>query len=157
MDTGTLIVAIISIAIVSLPFALTIYNRKKKEKHLLRIVQSYAQKSGNRIKRFDVCGKRIIGLDQNSGILFFYNDETPQNTQAINLNDYHRSEVVVNELKVGSNGERTIVDTVLLKFIPKTGESKLEQLVLFDRKSTASLTEEILLAREWSKMINDRS
>ena len=157
MDTGTLIVAIISVAIVSLPFGLTIYNRKKKEKHLLCILQSYADKTGNKIKRFDVCGKRIVGFDQNTGMLFFYNDETPkEDPKVISLNDYSRSEVVINEHKVGSNGERTIVDTVLLKFIPKTGEGKLEQIVLFDRKITASLTEEILLAREWSSIINER-
>lgn len=156
MDTGTLIVSTISVAIVSLPFALTIYNRKKKENYLLRIVKSYADKTGNKIKRFDVCGKRIIGLDQDSGILFFYNDEIPQDVKAINLNDYSRSELVVNEINVGGNGEKTIVDNVILKFILKSNESKMEQIVLFDRKTTVSLTEEILLAREWSKMINDR-
>lgn len=106
MDTGTLLIAIISVVIVSSPFVLKIFNRKKKEKHLLRILQSLADKTSNKIKRFDVCGKRIVGIDPDSGILFFYNDETPdQSIQRIELAAYIRSEVVINEIKVGANGE----------------------------------------------------
>lgn len=156
MDTSTIVIAVISIAVMSLPFTLSYYNSRKKQQQLVSKIQAVASEFNNSIERFDTIWNGIIALDAKAKVLFFYYEgKAGAETLRIPLADHNKCEVMLSELNVGDLAKTKAIDTVSIRFSPKSNTEKVNDIVLFDGKTGLTLNTELNLAKDWVKMLND--
>jgi hypothetical protein len=154
MDTSTIIIALISIAVMSLPFVLSVYNQKKVEKQFIQHARTLAKEFNNTIDRYDVFLNGIIALDENAQILYFVHKENgEQRTTRIPLTEHNKCEVAVTELK--SNAKNTVIETVGIKFPPKTTAQGTVEIKLYDGRTGLTLSNELQLAKNWTGLLNE--
>jgi hypothetical protein len=156
MDTSTIVIAVISIAVMSLPFTLSYYNSRKKQQKLVSKVQAFASEFNNSIERFDTIWNGIIALDAKAKVLFFYSEgKASSETLRIPLADQNKCEVILSELNAGDLAKTKVIETVSIRFSPKSNTEKVNDVVMFDGKTGLTLNTELNLARDWVKMLNE--
>lgn len=156
MNLGNTLVVAIILAICVVPFILMRQNRKKKEKQMLTSLAEIAKANNCEINNHEFCGDFVISEDKKLDFIFFFKHKKEENVlKYVNLNEIKRCSVFkdIKTLK-NSNENESIIETVILKFIPKN-KNKLEtKFELFYEENT-QLSGEIQLADSWSKKINN--
>jgi Tfp pilus assembly protein PilE len=156
MDTSTIVIAVISIAVMSLPFTLSYYNSRKKQQKLVSKVQAFASEFNNSLERFDTIWNGLIALDAKAKVLFFYSEgKASSETLRIPLADQNKCEVILSELNAGDLAKTKVIETVSIRFSPKSNTEKVNDVVMFDGKTGLTLNTELNLARDWVKMLNE--
>ena len=155
MDSGTLIVGAVLIALCILPVVITEISRKNREKKLFRLIKSEAEGQNCNITKFEHCCNNIIGLDEANKVLFFIKKRDSgiisrfadlkeiQNCKAQNLSgssdnngtDYQFTRKVELVLKPGIKNKPDVV------------------IEIFDSEEGRQLSGELQLAEKWSEMI----
>ena len=158
MDSGTIIIGAISIAICILPFVVLRSNRKKIEKKRLQSLEDIAAQHNCTITQHEFCGEFVIGLDEANNFVFFFR-KTKDNEIAryINLAGIQKCKVI-NTSRNYSNqgGEYKAVDRLELSFVPVAKNEPDLLLEIYNAEESMQLVGELQLVEKWAKRINDQ-
>jgi hypothetical protein len=158
MDSATIIIAVISIVICSLPFVIGRNNRKKREGALLSEIKTLSSNKAIQLNKYELLSNFIIGLDEKTNVLcFLRKKETGNHFLEVDLAKYAKVEVQQNNHQEGENNHtRTVIDDLVLKIHPKSSSDKIVHIELYKRSETQNLSGEFQLAQEWSQFLNNR-
>ena len=159
MDSGTIIVTIIFLAIVIIPISLTGYSRKKKQKNLFLTLTEMAKADNFSLTHHEFCGDFIIGLDETSNQLFFYKKgETNEIAVKINLKDFRNCRIFNSKRGIGSKEDHyDVIDKLELCFYPKDKTNPNVLVEIYnDEHDSLTLSGELQLIEKWDKMLNER-
>jgi hypothetical protein len=159
MDLGTIITTLVFIAIVTVPFLLTGYSKKRKRNNLFRRLTEMAEDENCIITQHEFCGNFVIGLDGMAGRLFFFKKvENLEIAKSVNLREFKscrfiNSNRTVNDKKSSYN----VVDKLELCFYPNDKSKPDISVELYnDEYDSLTLTGELQLAEKWEKLLNER-
>jgi hypothetical protein len=159
MDLGTIVITLVFIAIVTVPFVLTGYSKKRKKKNLFHRLTEMAENEGCAITQHEFCGDFLIGLDEVADRLFFFKkSENHEIVQSVNLMEYKSCRLVNSNRTVGDKKTSySVIDKLELCFYPND-KSKPDILVELynDEYDSLTLTGELQLAEKWEKLLNER-
>ncbi|SHE47392.1 hypothetical protein SAMN05444274_101451 [Mariniphaga anaerophila] len=159
MNSGTIIITIIFLAIVSLPFVISGNKRKKQKKNLLGKLSELAKKENCTITQHEFCGDFVIGLDNQNNYLFFYKKvENKEVQQSANLTDFSSCRVLKAIKTMGEKKEQYhVINKLELCFYP-LAKSQPDVLIEFYNTDydRLTLTGEIQLAEKWEKLLNEK-
>lgn len=159
MDSGTIIITLIFIAVVTAPFILTGYNKNKKKKGLLGQLEEMAGKEDCNISYHEFCCNFVIGLDETKNHLFFYKKaENQEFAKSINLQNYNSCKMYNSNRTVGEKKEKYyVVDRLELIFYPAGKETPEVSIEFYnDDYDRLTLSGELQLAEKWEKLLNER-
>lgn len=156
MDTGSLIIGLIILAITLLPFALLRINRIKRENKLLKELEQLAQSQHGQIDEHEICGNFIIGIDQlHKKVFFQMKNQSDFVQQFVDLTTCKASKVInTSKTSVNPNGAHTYIEKIEILFLPLSQHEKEIQFELYNIKFTPQLSGELQAAENWSKKIN---
>jgi|SRR5690606_9613489 len=152
INVSNIIIGIISIFICCVPFIISRYNRKKKEKKIFIPLQTLAQQINCTIHEHEFCGDFVIGMDKTKHFVFFVkNIKENISTKVVNLNSIQTCKVVKNTKK--NNGNYLIVSDVLLCFVPKNKHDAEILFELYDYNTNLQLSGELQFVEKWKDLI----
>lgn len=152
MNTGIVIMGIILVSLCTIPFVLAGMKRRKKNQWFLEKIKDLAAKHRAVITKYDYCRDFIIGMDEKSHQLFYFQfrDET-ELAQHINLKEVSDCKVI-NRSHAMDN--ITVVDQVMLTLKPKAKHGAEINLKFFSSELHTQLDDELPLSAKWSTFIN---
>lgn len=158
MNSGTLIVGAIILALCILPFVLMIRSRKKKEKQLLLSLTGVANNQNFKISLHELFVEFAIGLDEEANQLFFFRKTTENETaQHINLAEVKSCKVINTDHSISNNDENNkTIDKLELQFSFLDKKNPDELLVFYNSDENTQLSGEIITIEKWAKILNDR-
>lgn len=159
MDSGTIIITIVFLAIVTLPFAVTGYSRNKKKKYLLRKLNEAAQAGGFTITYHEFCSDFIIGLDDTANHVFFHKKrEANEFSVEVNLAGYKNCSIFSSKHEVETKKEKVqVLDKLGLCFYPKDKTMPNVLIEIYnDEYDSLNMSGELQLVEKWEKQLNDR-
>jgi len=158
MDSGTIIVGTISIALCGVPFALMIRGTKMKKKYLLQSVLAIANNHNCKISQLEVTEEFAIGLDDKENQLFFFRKTSEdEQSQHINLSEIKSCKVIKMGQHFNNKDERDkTIDKLELQFsfLDKNNPDNL--LVFYNADESAQPNGEIVIIEKWAKIVNDK-
>jgi hypothetical protein len=159
MDLGTIIITLVFITIVTVPFVLTGYSKKRKRKNLFNQISKMAEKEACVITQHEFCGNFVIGLDGAANRLFFFKKvENLEISKSVNLREFKSCRLINSNRTVGDKKSGyNVVDKLELCFYPND-KSKPDILVELynDEYDSLTLSGELQLAEKWEKLLNER-
>jgi hypothetical protein len=159
MDLGTIIIALVFIAIVTVPFVLTGYSKKRKKKNLYRRLTEMAKNEDCTITQHEFCGDFVIGLDTTADHLFFCKKvENLEIAKSADLRKFKSCRVLNSNRTIGNKKEKYyVVDKLELILYPAEKDAPELSVELYnDEYDSLTLTGELQLAEKWGKLLNER-
>lgn len=159
MDLGTIIITLVFIAIVTVPFVLTGYSKKRMKNSLFRRLTEMAKNEDCMITQHEFCGDFVIGLDGMANRLFFFKKvENREIANSLNLREYKSCKVFNSNRTVGEKKEKLyVVDKLELSFYPvEKGKPEISIEIYNDEYDSLTLTGELQLIEKWEKLLNER-
>ncbi|MBK7094808.1 MAG: hypothetical protein IPH57_07135 [Saprospiraceae bacterium] len=156
MDLRTIIIAIVLIGVCILPFALIYINGQKKKNALLDILKNIAFKNNATITKHDLWKDSGIGMDEGKKHLFFFSKHNEDITELEQkLEGIKKCRIEKNGRTVKSSGSSySVLDKLDLVFENETG--KVSSFPFFNSAVNMQLTNELEIAQNWEKFINER-
>ncbi len=158
MDTGTAITGLVLIALLVIPFLLISRATKGKDKQMLGLLNTEAGRFECTITEYELSGNIIIGIDQEAEMVFFGKTKGDQAfSQAINLADFQRCEIVSKERNRGvEKSNDRIIDKLELHFKSRTPGKGDIALEFYNGAENFQLNNELSIMKKWTKIINDK-
>lgn len=157
MDLESGLIGAIITAICIFPFVIMYYNRVKKEKKTLEILQKTAQEQNCNIHKHEFCGDFVLGLDDKQKIVFFLKKKKEKTiSQFVNLNEIQLCKIV--KQSRGSNngaGNTGVIERIDLSFVPATKANGDLRFELYDEDVNMQLSGELQFAEKWVAQINE--
>ena len=157
MDLGTIIITLVFIAIVTVPFILTGYSRKRKKKNLFLRLSEMAEAADCAISQHEFCSNFVIGLDRMANHLFFYKKaEDREIAESVNLREFKMCRLLNSNRTIGEKkSSYSVIDKLELCLYP-TDKNKPDVLVEIynDEYDSLTLLGELQLAEKWEKLLN---
>jgi len=157
MDLGNIIMAIILLAICTMPFALMLLNKRKIEKKLINNLLEVNEGKEVLWTKYETMVDMIIALDENSNHLYFYKESKREIQKfKIDLDDYSDCKVI----KINDNEDNSEIDStissIFIHLIAKETKAKDLKLEIYDRNDSFGMSGELIFANEWSTLINEK-
>ncbi len=141
MDITTIIIGVAIVALCALPFWLSSYTRKRREKKLTNALNEMAQQKSTTICNSEICGNNIIGID-GSGRWLFYARCKGGLRECIDLENVRACSIIDKP------------DTIGLSFAT---DAKTDTYIEFYNSNIeATSDDESRLAARWHKIVADR-
>ncbi|WP_108424871.1 hypothetical protein [Flagellimonas amoyensis] len=154
IDFGTLLIGSITVAICAIPFVLTIGSRKKREKQMMKSLQTLAAQHNCQIGQREFCGNYVLGMDKADRFVFFYQAIKEQTKeQTVDLMEVAACKPMNIGRKIA--GER-VVERLGLEFVPMDKDISEIHLELYNNDHSFQLRGELQSMEKWSRLINDR-
>ena len=83
MDTATLTIGLISIAICAMPFVLMSVSKSNKKKYLFNSLSGIAAQQNCELTQYETSGNIAIGMDKSAGVVFFFRKPTDDSRKGI--------------------------------------------------------------------------
>lgn len=141
MDITTIIIGVAIVALCALPFWLSGYARKRREKNLTNALNEMAQQKSTTICNSEICGNNIIGID-GSGRWLFYARCKGGLRECVDLENVRTCSIVDKS------------DTLGLLFVPDNAPDVY--LEFYNSNVEATSDDESRLAARWHKIVADR-
>ncbi len=153
MNLGTVIMGTISVSACVLPIILTNSSKNKAKKQLLNELKEYANKNNCTIHQHEICGKYIIGIDNEKKCVFFESRHENELTQQfVNLLDVRECLSVRKSKNIANYG--SVIDRLALSFIPKSANGKKIELEFYNEEVSSQLVGEVQSLEKWNSIIN---
>lgn len=150
MDSSTIIIGLIMVAVCSLPFILSGRNRTKSEGEIKNSIFELAQKNNTSILQNDFWFKTAIGINTNSNELFFYRKiKDVETSEIIKLNEYQKCRVI----KLNDNSNH--IELLQIVLVPNSSNKAETVLEIYNAEFSPQLNNEVKIIEKWSKLIND--
>ena len=158
LNIGTVLTGLVFTLICVLPFVFLYRNRKKREDVFLNELKAMADKEGGTVHKHEVVGTRIIGLDEQKNLLFTYQKSGATERRIfVDLNTTETCELVNHTTTSrDENGERSLINQLLLRFHPMLKSEPAVSIEFFNAKENLQINGEFLAAQRWSVLINSR-
>lgn len=154
IDFGTLLIGSITVAICAIPFVLTIGGRKRREKQMMRSLQTMSAQHNCQIGQREFCGNYLLGMDQAGRYVFFHQvSKEAIEERAVDLMEI----VACKPINIGRKiaGER-VVERLGLEFVPMDQDMPEITLELYNNDHSFQLRGELQSMEKWTRLINDR-
>lgn len=154
IDFGTLLIGSLTVAICAIPFVLTIGGRKRREKQMMRSLQTMAAQHNCQIGQREFCGNYLLGMDQAGRYVFFHQvSKEAIEERAVDLMEI----VACKPINIGRKiaGER-VVERLGLEFVPMDQDTPEITLELYNNDHSFQLRGELQSMEKWTRLINDR-
>lgn len=157
MSPGTLIIAIISLVICTMPFAFMAINKRKNEKALINKLSTLNDGIIPSLSKYESMVNMIIGLDENNNQLYFYRDVNNRiQKYKIELSDYSDCRIIKINEKDDGNEIDAPIKSIFIQLISKYSKVENLNLEIFDRNQSLGLLGELAFANEWSTLIGEK-
>ena len=152
MNSSTIIITAIFLAIFILPFALSRINRAKREGAILAALRQLAAQHNLQINHYEICAASAIGLDEANRAVCLYRPDAQQVVHIASLQSC-KAEKQTRTLHHG--GETvSVTERIAIQFVHKGANTPTTKFVLYDEKIDAQIGEELQLAESWAARIN---
>ena len=141
MDITTIIIGVAIVALCVLPFWLSGYSRKRREKNLTNALNEMAQQKSTTICNSEICGNNIIGID-GSGRWLFYARCKGGLRECVDLESVRTCGIIDKPDTIGLNFTADGKPDVYLEF--------------YNSNVEATSDDESRLAARWRKIVADR-
>ena len=141
MDIVTIIIGVAIVALCALPFWLSGYARKRREKNLTNALNEMAQQRSTTICNSEICGNNIIGID-GSGRWLFYARCKGGLRECVDLENVRTCGIIDKPDTIGLNFTADGKPDVYLEF--------------YNSNVEATSDDESRLAARWHKIVADR-
>lgn len=155
MDTSSIVMGAIIVAVCVVPIVIvSIISKKKRNKRLQDFKNSALAQNCN-ITKQEILGNIILGIDEVSNSIFFTKQvKETISSQLVNLSEFQSCRVI-NLGRVANNS--TIVEKLELCFYPKSKNNSQLVLTFYDSDVDGlSLTGELQLIEKWEGIVNTR-
>lgn len=150
MDTSTIIIGLIMVALCALPFILSNTNRKSSDQTIKKAIFELAHKNNTSILQNDFWFKTAIGINTANHQLFFYRKaKNLETSEIIDLTNYKKCSVI----KLNDNSNH--IDVLQLVLTPISSKNKEIILDFYNSEFNPQLNGEVQLIEKWSKIINE--
>jgi len=161
MNLGIIIITLVFLAIITVPFVLTGYSKKRKKTLLFRRLTEMAENEKSTLVQHEFCGDFAIGLDEMANHLFFCKKvENLKIEKSIDLRDYKSCKVFNSNRTISGkskNDKQYVLDKLELVLYPLKNETSEISLEIYnDEYDSLTLTGELELAQKWEKLLNER-
>ncbi len=158
MDSGTLIIGAIVIAICILPFILIGNSIKKRKNKLLHSLSGLAAQKESKITQYDLGSDLVIGLDENTDFLFFFKRlKEKEISEQVYLKDMQNCRFINTSRTVRNKNESyQVTDKLELCISPKAKNRPDIILEFYNSDENLQLGGELQLAEKWAKIVNDK-
>lgn len=157
MDSKSIIIGAIVIAVCILPFILMSINIKRRERKKISLFKNIVNENNCILSKYEICGDFVIGIDETRKYIFF-NKQLKDNVlkEIINLHEIQHCKVKNGARVVTSkNGTYNVIDKLELIFNPLDKNKKEIVLEFFNVNNNTQLIDELQSIEKWSKIIND--
>jgi hypothetical protein len=152
MDTSSIIIGVVLMAIFIVPIAILAGRNSSKQKAKAALLNSFFEKEGVKVSEQESWGNHTIGINSDAGKLVFITFGKPENkTEVIDLHNARKCDVHEVVRKVDS---MEITDIVGLKIGLKEPESTHQVLEFFNSEKRSQLTNEMVIAKTWAGYVN---
>ncbi|PWH81211.1 hypothetical protein [Brumimicrobium oceani] len=157
METGNILIGVISIVAIVIPFILMYRKSKKTERGLLKNLKIYADTKGLQIEKWEAMGNLILGIDSINRVAYFAEVENLNyKVRHVQLSEMSICKVNRELREVDYHGEKDrVTHSVEIDFYPKNKKNNVESFRLFDEDNNRMLSGEIQLAEEWVAKYNE--
>ncbi len=158
MDTGTIIIGIVSIALCVLPLVVMHRIKRKGENQRLAALENLAAQHNCKISQHEFCGELVLGIDETNNFVFFLKKTADKEiAQHINLSGIHACNIINTGSNLNSKeGEYKVIDKLELRFTPVAKNEPDLLLEIYNARESMQLVGELQLIKKWEKIINDR-
>lgn len=161
MNLGIIIITLVFLAIVTVPFVLTGYSKKRKNKLLFNKLAEIAKNENCTVSQHEFCSNFVIGLDEMANCLFFCKKvENLEIVKSVNLKNYKSCKVFNSNRTISDKSKKEnlyVIDKLELIFYPLKNETSEISLEIYnDEYDSLVLTGELQLAEKWEKLLNER-
>lgn len=156
METGNILIGVISILAISLPFIIMYRKSKSTERGLVKNLKEYAQNNGFELDKWESVGNLALGVDNTSQIAYFIEvDGVSYETRHVVLSEISICKVDREVRDVDYHGEKDkVTHSLAVCFYPKNKREETTCFRLFDEDNNRMLAGEIQLANEWVAKYN---
>jgi len=153
MDTTTMIIGAVVIALCMLPFVIMGSNKKKRKAQLLKSLSEIAAGHDCKITRHEFFDQFIIGLDDAGSYAFFLKkSKDDEVSEYVDLSVVQKCKVVNSSRVAGGNV--IITDKVELSFLSVDKKNPDKKFELYTSEESMQLTGELQLAEKWAEEVN---
>ena len=152
MDTGTLVVAAVFVAICVLPFIFFGRGHRKLRKKFKLLLSQLAEKNGGKITAIETIGNFGIGIDENKNMAYFVR----KTDEGILEKEVSLAEIKNCKLKTTTNyfeGGEKVVNSIDFEFF---GNDAGKPAVIFNLYNadidSSTLTGELQTAEKWERI-----
>jgi hypothetical protein len=157
MDTGNILIGVISIIAIVLPFIIMYRKSKSTERGLIKNLKEYANKNNFQLDKWESVGNLALGIDNVNQLAYFVEVEgVSYETRHIALSEISICKVDREVRDVDYHGERDkVTHSLNICFYPKNKRDEIICFRLFDEDNNRMLSGEIQLANDWVSNYNE--
>lgn len=156
METGMIVISTLLIALCALPFVLISGSTKKREKQLIKNLETKVSNNNGILTDYAINYDFALGIDSAAKQIYYYKkSQETEYFKKVNLNEIKSCEVVKDKKRI-KNGKSNyeLIQRIALVFTSKQGHV-VEQFELYDYDNSSQLNGEIALADSWKQKISD--
>lgn len=155
MDSGTIIISAILLALAILPFIFTGKKYRKQKKQMVLALNGLAEQHQVKLSNYEAGGNFGIGLDQDSRYLFFVRSAQDEiSVQTVLLAEMSRCKVKTAS-RLLEDGEK-VIDRVELALYPvSTAQSEVLLEMYNSEYDTLTIRGELQAAVKWEHIIGE--
>jgi len=156
METGNILIGLISIVAIVIPFIYMYRKSKSTERGLVKNIKAYAENNSLQLDRSEAVANLALGLDSKNKIAYFSEvDHGVYDTRHVSLSDISICKVNREVREVDYHGEKDkVTHSLEICFYPKNKKDEVSTFLLFDEDKNKMLSGEIQLANEWVAHFN---
>lgn len=152
MDTSSIIIGLVLLAIFIVPIAIMASRNSSKQKTKAALLNSFFEKDGVKVSEQESWGNHTIGINSDAGKLVFITFAKSDNkSQVIDLHKVKKCDVHEVIRKVDS---MEITDIVGLKLAFTEPDTPNQVLEFFNSEKRSQVTNELVIAKTWAGYVN---
>jgi hypothetical protein len=152
MDSGTIIISAVFLAICILPIIYFKFSRQKNNQRLLNALQNIANPNNSKITDHGICRQMALGIDANNKFIYYFN-ASPSNINSHNMVDL--KEVKSFKIKKTFRSSSTLLDKLDLVFYFKDPKKSEIAFNFFESEQTFQIGSEMIFLEAWETKIKD--
>ncbi|WP_017730776.1 PH domain-containing protein [Nafulsella turpanensis] len=153
MDLGSVIIALVLLALCIVPFIYYSGVQKKKKKNFSKELINLAEQQNVKFSQYEVWSHYYgIGIDTSTNRLFYFKKREDKEQKAfIDLSEVEKCRVNNVNRMVNDN---KIIDRLELVFKFRDSKMPEKALEFYNKEESMSLHEELQLSEKWANIIN---
>lgn len=157
MDSNSLIIGLILLAMSVLPIYFFNLSRKRKQQKVLQSLNNIAGVHNCRISAYDICGDLVIGWDETNKFVFYLRKANEITSELyVDLATVKGCKVINTARTIKhKDGNQKVTEKVELSFTPLNAGNEVKW-EFYNEEVNTQLNTELQLAEKWSKLINNQ-
>ncbi|OFZ57727.1 MAG: hypothetical protein A3D92_08405 [Bacteroidetes bacterium RIFCSPHIGHO2_02_FULL_44_7] len=156
MELGTIIAGAVLIALCAIPLTYMYLNVKRREKKMLNLINTMAEKDGCHITISNVSGDFVIGMDETANVLYVVSRmKDHERRNQVNLNEVKACQLNrVDRVVKNQEGQTTMIEK--LELLLTTKDATTEAVEFYHMDLSSQLYDELTLIQKWYQIVCSR-